>query len=352
MVILPDQYVTEKFCQYAGYPKYNKRANAWSGGCPICREGSSWGKKRRIYYKLEKNYIFCFNCGFKGNTIEFIKQVTGMTVNEILNESNIYDTNDVINIIEPSVQKTKTVPQLPDDSINLYDKQQVDWWLNDENTSKTNLKTLEKALQFISNRKLDTAVNRPKTMWLSFSDFVHKNRVTIPFYDKNHRIIFYQSRDILNETDKPKYLSKSGSGKSIFNINQVDPHVDNIYLFEGPLDSCFVKNGVAVAGITNGPSQDLNAHQQQQLEDLRLYKKTWVLDSQWLDSTSLEKTKLLADQNENVFIWPSNIGKRYKDLNDLCIDISKPGIGYKFIDKHTYTGLRARLALNEIPTNR
>ena len=87
MVILPEQYVVEKFCQHAGYPKYNKRANTWSGGCPMCREGSSWGKKRRLYYKLDKNYVFCFNCGWKGSTLQFIKEQTGLTINEIVNET-------------------------------------------------------------------------------------------------------------------------------------------------------------------------------------------------------------------------------------------------------------------------
>lgn len=349
MTILPDQYVIEKFCQYGGYPKYNKRANAWSAGCPVCREGNSWGKKRRMYYKIEKNYVFCFNCGYKGNAVEFIKHVTGMEFGEIMTESSNYDTDNVKRaLVEVKPTKTFESPPLPDDSINLYEKTQVDWWLNDKNTPSKDKNTITLACKQLQERKLDQAINRPKTLWLSLTDYTHKNRITIPFYNRRDKIIFYQTRTLLKEPNKPKYLSKSGSEKSIFNINQIRPGIDTLYLFEGPIDSCFVANGVAVAGITNGPAQDLNNLQQQQLEDYRLFDKTWVLDSQWCDKTSLEKSKLLVDQGECVFIWPENIGKQYKDLNELCVAINKPGIGYKFVDKHTHCGLKAKLLLNQI----
>jgi hypothetical protein len=143
-------------------------------------------------------------------------------------------------------------------------------------------------------------------------------------------------------------LSKAGGGKTIFNINQIDSSLESVFLFEGPIDSCFVKNGLAVAGITNGPGEDLTNLQSRQLEDLRLYNKIWVLDSQWLDKTSLTKTKLLIDQGHTVFIWPESIGKQYKDLNDLCVGIDKPGIGHKFIEKNSFAGLKAKLMLKNI----
>ena len=123
MVILPDQYITEKFCQYSGYPKYNKRAKAWMAGCPICREGSSWGKKRRLYYKLEKNYIFCFNCGWKSNSLRFIQHVTGMSLPEITLESTNYSSDNVTKVLEqPEKHIQRELPSLPDDSINLFEE--------------------------------------------------------------------------------------------------------------------------------------------------------------------------------------------------------------------------------------
>ena len=84
------------------------------------------------------------------------------------------------------------------------------------------------------------------------------------------------------------------------------------------------------------------------MEDLRLFKKIWVLDSQWVDQTSKIKTGQLIDQGCNVFIWPEGIGKQYKDLNELCVGVDNPGIGHKFIEKNTYSGMKAKLILNSI----
>jgi hypothetical protein len=346
MVILPDQYVVEKFCQYGGYPKYNKRANSWMAGCPICREGSSWGKKRRLYYKLDKNYIFCFNCGWKGNSLNFIKHITGMTFSEIATESGEYTTDNVIEQLEQEKPtRNDDTPPLPDDSINLYEQNQISYWLS--TGTPIEKKVVADAVSLLNKRFMYKAINRPKTLWLSLTDYIHKNRIIIPFYSTDGKIIFYQTRSIY-EKDKPKYLSKAGGGKTIFNINQIDSSLESVFLFEGPIDSCFVKNGLAVAGITNGPGEDLTNLQSRQLEDLRLYNKIWVLDSQWLDKTSLTKTKLLIDQGHTVFIWPESIGKQYKDLNDLCVSIDKPGIGHKFIEKNSFAGLKAKLMLKNI----
>lgn len=340
MTTLPDQYVVEKFCQYTGYPKYNKRANVWSGGCPICREGSSWGKKRRLYYKIEKNYIFCFNCGWKGGTVEYIKHVTGMSYSDILNESNDYNSNNVQTIIdEPKQVKQTTVPSLPEDSINLFDDTQTSFWINQDN------KYVIEAIKFIKKRMLDVAVNKPKSIWLSLTDYVHKNRVILPFYSIDNKILFYQSRTIGKETKLPKYLSKTGGDKSIFNINQINSNIDDVYIFEGPIDSCFVKNGIAIAGITTTSGEDMNQQQLKQMQDLKLFNKVWVLDSQWSDMTSYNKTNKLIDEGHRVFIWPETLGKKFKDVNDVCVGINKPGLGHKFISKHSYTGLKAKMIM-------
>ena len=34
-----------------------KLTNVYEGGCPICREGKSWNKKRRLYYIVKEDHI-------------------------------------------------------------------------------------------------------------------------------------------------------------------------------------------------------------------------------------------------------------------------------------------------------
>ena len=69
------------------------------------------------------------------------------------------------------------------------------------------------------------------------------------------------------------------------------------------------------------------------------------MDSQWCDSASLAKTRRLIDIGESVFIWPRDIGKQFKDLNDLCINYNLDEISPEFILKNTYSDLKAKLKL-------
>ena len=57
--MIPKSYIIQKFYQYAGYPRFNKVSNTYYGCCPICREGKSWGKKRRLYYVVDDNTLYC-----------------------------------------------------------------------------------------------------------------------------------------------------------------------------------------------------------------------------------------------------------------------------------------------------
>ena len=83
---IPEEYIIQKFYQYAGYPKYVKSTNTYSGGCSICREGSSWGRKRRLYYITKDNVICCHNCGWYGSPIKWVMETGSLTYNEVVEE--------------------------------------------------------------------------------------------------------------------------------------------------------------------------------------------------------------------------------------------------------------------------
>jgi hypothetical protein len=342
-VILPQEYIVQKFYQYAGYPKFKKATNTYEAGCPICREGKSWLKKRRCYYVVDDSVICCHNCGWYGKPLRWIQEVAGQTYSEIIKEIQTYDILPTdISKDKDEVAITRPTHKLPLDCINLFDENQINYHKN--NT------VVEKALELIKQRKLDTAVNRPEALWLSLTDKIHKNRLIIPFYSEQGEIIFYQSRTIDKNLskDQPKYLSKINGEKSLYNANRIDSDLEYIFIFEGPIDAYFVKNGTAVAGIQEKSSNTFSSLQQAQINNFILHKHIWVLDSQWLDQASRLKTKKLIEQGETVFIWPEKIGKRFKDINDVCIAADINEVSPQFIISNSYTGLKAKLLLSEI----
>ena len=344
-MIVPEDYTVLKFYELGYYPKRNRYNNTYQCGCPICKEGSSLGKKRRCFYIPENDNIFCHNCGWSSKPAKWICHVSGMTNLEFIEDIKNYSPSDIQHLENTDhKKKTISVESLPKDSINLSDTSQVEFYRGND--------VLRVCMQVIKMRRLDTAVNRPQSLYLSLTDFVHKNRLVIPFINEKNDFEFYQSRTIMSyDTKKPKYLSKIGSEKTLFNINTVDPNNEHVFIFEGPLNAFFTKNSVAVAGITEG-KQTFTKRQQEQIDTvLKLHKKIWVLDSQWVDNASLIKTEMLLKQGERVFIWPEKFGKRFKDFNDIAIHCKIDEVKEDFIIKNTCEGLAGILQLAEIKRN-
>lgn len=344
MISLSEEYVISKFYRYCSRPKHNRYNNTYQGECPICFEGKSRGKARRCYYIPSNNNVYCHNCGWSSTPFNWVKEITGKTNIEVIEDVKDFSADrEFINVEEIPEPKKLVTETLPTDSINLSDPTQLSFYRDNS--------ILNVCMAFIKRRRLDTAVNRPDRLYLSLTDFTHKNRLVIPFINERGSIEFYQSRTLLpaDANTKPKYLSRVGADKTLFNINKVSGDYRNVFIFEGPLNAFFTKNSVAVAGITQKGRSTFTPRQQQQATGvLKWLDKIWVLDSQWVDNTSLMKSEALLKEGEKVFIWPENFGKRFKDFNDICMALSIDEISHDFIEKNTSEGIRGILKLAEI----
>jgi DNA primase len=206
VITVPEDYLSVKFFQFVGSPTKNRYNNTYQGSCPICREGTSWLKKRRFFYIPDKNLLYCHNCGWSGGPIKWLKTVTGMNFNEI--KSDIESSNfDIL----PEYQETnqiyerEIVDTLPKDCINLMDSIQIEFYRSNN--------FIKLALDFLSKRKLNVSVNSPDAFYISLDDKIHKNRLIIPFYDEFNKIVHYQSRTLVENDPKPRYMSKLNNEK-------------------------------------------------------------------------------------------------------------------------------------------
>jgi hypothetical protein len=328
---LPLEYIIQEFLCLAGYPKSDKFGNVYSGGCPSCREGRSWGVKRRLFFIPEHNRIHCKNCNRSWTPVQFIMEFASKSYDQIIRESKEYEYIPVDLLLKPEKVVKKESDILPKNSINLFDPQQIEYYKNKP--------IVQEALSLISSRKLDTAVNRCPNLYVSLDDFVHKNRLCIPFENETGKIVFYQTRSIKKDDPNPKYLGKIGGEKTIFGINRISEDLDYIFKFEGPIDSMFVKNGVSVAGVT------ISEYQQHQLKKFPFHKQIWVLDNQRVDTTSMQRTLELIDSGERVFIWPKT---KMKDFNDLAVNSNINEIPTKFIIQNSFSGLQAKLKIKQL----
>ena len=338
LLTLPREYVVAKFYEFGRSPYYNRFNNVYQCSCPICMESP---KKKRCYYLPENDNIYCHNCGWSSKPFKWIKEVSNCSNSDIIEEVKDYEVTIDITKDDEVVTKVQT-ETLPKDSINLSDKIQQDFYNNNLIVKACN--------HIIKSRRLDTAVNRPDNLYVSLTDKVHMNRITIPFINEHGEIEFYQTRTVKTSDlkTKPKYLGKVGAEKTLFNIDKVSSDHDKVYIFEGPIDAFFVRNSVAVAGITERGKSLTKRQEEQMNTTLKWYDKVWVLDSQWGDRASMIKSEALLKQGETVFIWPETLGKKYKDFNDLARAANKDEISWDWIQKNTFEGLEGIVKMTEI----
>jgi hypothetical protein len=298
---LPEQYITQMFQIYAGYVKYNPASSVYMGGCPICREGKSWGKKSRLYWIPKYGNIHCKNdCSRSWTPVDWIMEVSGKSYEEIREEAKEYEFVPVENIIRDQ-QRVFTSKTLPDDSINLFNETEVQYFTENEH--------VKLALEIIERRRLRTAVNAPRAMYMSLTDYSHSNRITIPFYDELNKLSFFQSRAMYGETNK--YISKGNGIKTLFGFDKVVAEIPYVFIFEGPIDAMFMRNGVAIGGV------EFTSRQKQQMQSIPFHKRVWILDNPNIDNTANSKIMTLPQKGDLVFNWGRVTA--YKDFNDICV---------------------------------
>lgn len=327
---LNQEFLIEVFYSFCKRPIHKKYQNVFNAECPVCREGKSAGRSRRLFFFPHKNYFYCHNCSKSWRPFEWVKEVTSWTFPEIIkrNKEKEGSSSQVKKLVsmQKQVQKLVEIPSLPENSVDLTDSSQVAFF-------KEN-KYVRLALEYVEERRLFKAINRCKKLLVSLDDRIHKNRLIIPFYNQQEEIVCYQSR-ALTQNQFPKYLTKFGE-KEIFNLNNIVEEIPYIFVFEGPIDSMFVKNGVAMASLA--PTEK----QIQQLNSFIGYEQIWVFDNDKNNQQTARKIQKYIKAGKKIFIWPKEFQK-FKDFNEICCSLELDEIPWKFVVKNSADGPSAMI---------
>jgi hypothetical protein len=156
-------------------------------------------------------------------------------------------------------------------------------------------------------------------------------RLVIPFYDIDDNLIAVNCRAIAE--CKLRYITVKidDDAPMIYNLNKIDRN-RTVYVTEGPLDSMFLDNSVAVG------SSDLNAVSKVLDRD----KVVLVFDNQPRNKQLIHTMEQAAGDYKMV-IWPSSLLQ--KDINEMVIS----GVDnvQNIIDNNTLQGLALSVRLNQ-----
>ena len=320
--------------------KRNSLANC---SCPICGDSKKDKKKARGYFYEKHSRFFykCHNCGHWSNLYKFLTAVNPQLAKEYSLESI---RNNAIPVQSPKKEEVPIKKKNPP-----RDKHNI---LNDL-MCLVDLKKDHPAVEFANIRII------PKQHWgiLYYTDDFGalmksmdpespavgaEPRLVIPFFNSHGDVVAVQGRAInmtseSNARKTIKYLTVK-SDKSIdrlwYGLWRCNPK-KRIYAVEGPLDSLFLKNAVAMVGAGSIGQTPIR------LEETDL---VYVLDNEPRNKQIVQYNKKLIEMGKTVCIWPPKI--KEKDINDMAYKISTREI-QKLIDENSYSGLKAKIKLME-----
>jgi hypothetical protein len=157
-------------------------------------------------------------------------------------------------------------------------------------------------------------------------------RVIIPFFTREKKLFAYQGRSL--EPDGVRYISINldDSHAMIYNLEKVD-FSQTIYALEGPLDSTFLSNSVAIAGAN---FSSLTKH-------LPSVKLVVCYDNEPRSPHLKEKILKAISAGFSVVIWPP--GLKPKDINEMVSDGYSPSQIETILLENTYSGMMAQARL-------
>ena len=313
----------------ASLQKYKKVKNGlWTFRCPYCGDSKKNKNKTRGYiFQVKGDHVFkCHNCGITRSFSNFLKD----------HAPHVYDEYVMERYKEGTIGKNVPKPDLTQFiSKPKFDKRTVDL----ENLSSLN--NFHVAKKYILDRgipenKLDRLFYCPNfkewtnTQKHTFSDTSNdEERIIIPLNSSDGNLIGFQGRS-LSPKAKMRYITVmlDEDAPKLYGLDHINKN-ETIYIVEGPFDSFFLENSVAMCG------SDV---------DIRSFGWSdyiWVYDNEPRSRQITDKISRSIDAGDAVVIWPRSI--KDKDLNDM----HNSGINVKnVIQSNVYQGLKAKLQLS------
>jgi hypothetical protein len=153
-------------------------------------------------------------------------------------------------------------------------------------------------------------------------------RLVIPFYDEKGLLVGVTCRALRNESLRYVTIKINEDKPFIFGLDFIDRN-KKVYVVEGPIDSLFIPNCIAVAGTAFG-----------KLDSLGIPKERLIVifDNQPRNKEVCKIIDKTINSNYNIVIWPQTLEE--KDINDIVLTGKDP---LNIIKKNIYNGLEAKM---------
>ena len=311
--------------------KFKKiRGGVYNFRCPYCGDSQRHKNKARGYiYPNKSDYNFkCHNCGMTRSFTYFLKD----------HDSSLYGEYIMERYRDGLTGKGTVAPE-PNFTFSKPKFRKKD--ICDELAKISELNTSHRARKYLVNRGINEDTLSKFYYCPDFKRWTNKHkkiydttenddeRIIIPLRDLEGNLFGYQGRS-LDPTSKMRYITVmlDENAPKLYGLEKINTQKP-IYILEGPFDSLFVENSVAMCG------SDV---------DIRTFgwsNYIWIFDNEPRNREIVSRIERCINRGDQVVIWPTNV--KEKDVNEMIL--AKQNI-CSIIETNTYSELKAKLKLN------
>ena len=309
-----------------------KDNNLFNFRCPFCGDSERNKLKARGYvFLVEGAYLYkCHNCGISANVDKLLSHVNSQLHRE-------YRTERFVDSGRKPVQRNKGKTGIKFTSRKYH--------------TNTPLKTLKKisqlpfdhpAKQYVEKRQIPKEYHRKLFYASKFAKFVNslvpnkldekydEPRLIIPFFDEYENLIGFQGRAFGKSAVKYITIMLNEDATKVYGLEEVDKR-KKVYVTEGPIDSMFLPNSLAMAGSD--------------MKSLDIQDVVYIYDNEPRSKQILNKIEKNISAGHSVCIWPSFLQE--KDINDMILAGMSVSEILKIINDNTFENLKAKVKLAE-----
>ena len=304
--------------------------------CPVCGDSQTKKNKARGYFYRADNdlYYKCHNCDASQHFGTFLKNFDTQLYRQYALERYSNGENGRAHA-SPEFEFKAPVfqPQTPAPEPNLLDQllQRVDT-LPDDHEVRKFCRQRQIPVDQLHRLYFIDDIKRIETLHDRYRNTIqtHEPRLVLPFRNSTGKLVAVSCRGMRDETLRYITVRIDESAPLVFGQELLRTQ-ENMYVCEGPIDSLFLNNCIAVGGTGFGKLGSLG---------LDSAKLTLILDNQPRNSEVCKVYQKMINAGYRIMIWPDYTSA--KDINELVI--KTPGINIKnFVDNNSYSSLTAQL---------
>jgi predicted RNA-binding Zn-ribbon protein involved in translation (DUF1610 family) len=299
------------------FQKFKKvKNNLYNFRCPICGDSQRNKNKARGYlYQVKNNTNYkCHNCGVNVSFNNFLKQLdTAIHKQYTFEKFKEGHSGKNFTAEEPSFnfEAPKFKPKL--DLPKASENPDANEYLIKRKLNPHNYYYAEKFKSWTNSLNKvfdDTSKDEP--------------RIIIPLFYQN-TLVGFQGRAL--GPSKIKYITVmlNDDAPKIYGLDEIEKS-KTVYITEGPFDSSFISNSIALCGADGDVSK------------WGINDCVWIYDNEPRNAEIHSRISRVIGSGGKVVIWPSDV--KDKDINDMILS----GLDVQsVIELNTYSGLEAKL---------